>query len=167
MKPADDPLRLEPDHLLVLAMIVIGLTASVQAIVLLSNSSFVLRALGVSTLIIYLAAAICYMLMPWIEAHLDEYTAHLRGTRWALLAFCFWIGSEETAHASHSYDTPEVVSALAGLFVHNSDVAVHIGRIITVVATLLMIELLAHLQIHGVVLFRHAQKAKRRHHVDH
>lgn len=152
----EDPFRLKPEHQLYVSLIVLTLTAAVQATVLFSNSVFVLQTMGIPTLIVYAAAAICYIVMPWVVAHIDD-IKHARLTSVALLGFCFWIGAEEVVHASHQYETPEIAQAVAGTLWSPEHVKQG-AQILIVAITLVMVELLSHFQHHGIAMYRQAKR---------
>ena len=152
----EDPFRLKPEHQLYVALAVIIFTGAVQAIVLISNSLYVLQTLGTMLLIIYGAAAICYLLWDWVMVHIDD-IKHARLTKSLLLGFCFWIGAEEALHASHHYQTPEIAQAVASVFWSPEDITKG-AQVIVVALTLLMIEILSHFQRNGIVLYRSAKK---------
>lgn len=156
----EDPFKLSPQHSMAIGIAVIALTASVETFVLFSNSAFAYRMLGIGGLLVYASAAGCYILWPWFVAHLDEFK-NLHVIKMALLGFCLWVGAEETAHASHAYQTPEITEAIARVALP-MDWARAGANILIVTMILAMIEILNHLRYHGIVLYRTSQKKVRR-----
>lgn len=135
-----------------LGVIIVVATSSVQGVVLYNNASFTLSAFGWAFLIIYLAAATCYIVLPWIAATIEEF-AHVGGTRLALFTFCFWITFEEHLHASHTFHPPEGATAIASLFV-STDGAKYLANFLVVCALLGVVEFLHHLHHHGATLVK-------------
>lgn len=143
--------------------VIVTMTSIMQAVILFSNASYTFAAFGAAFFTIYLTAAICYIALPWVEPHLED-LAHVGRTRIALLAFCFWIGAEETWHSSAAYAAPEGLMRIAGTLT-GPETAKGIAILITVASVLAIIEFLSHLHRGGVCLMRRNYRhvAKRRH----
>lgn len=143
-----------------LGAVVVCATAIMQSVILFDNASFTLEAFGGAFLVVYISAAICYIVLPWIEDHIEEF-APVAHTRLALLAFCFWIGAEATFHTSAAYAAPEGVTKLAGIFV-GPETAKGIAILITIAFVLLVIEVLSRLHYHGADLMKKNYRAVKR-----
>jgi hypothetical protein len=137
-------------------LLIVILTASVQSVILFNNAVYTLNAFGAAFLVIYLAAASCYIALPWIGEMIDE-VAHSGVTRLSLLVFCFWVTLEEHVHASHEFKSPEGITSFWALF-FEQETAKGIAVFIVVSALLAIVEVLFHLQHHGAHLTRNAYR---------
>ena len=137
---------------------IVIVTTLAQGTILLNNTAFTMQAFGWAFTTIFLAAAACYIAMPWIADHIDD-IAHSGVTRAMLFAFCFWVTFEEHVHASHGFKSPEGVTAIASIFVPESDARL-IATILAVGALLAIVEALHHLHCHGAWLIKSSLKSK-------
>lgn len=146
-----------------LGAVITAVTAIMQGVILFDNANYTLAAFGGAFLVVYVAAAMCYIVLPWIEDHIEEF-APVAHTKWALLAFCFWIGAEATFHASSAYAAPEGITKLAGLLT-GPETAKGIAILVTIGFVLLVIEVLSRLHYHGADLmkknYRYVRRTKR------
>jgi MFS-type transporter involved in bile tolerance (Atg22 family) len=129
---------------------VVTITAIVQMATLFSNANYTLEAFGKLLLIIYLAAAACYIMLPWVEDYLEEHTHVIR---YVLLAFCAWIGTEEFLHQAHAFQAPDGAMALATLFMERDHARSLVITVIAIVGVI-MVEVLWHIHSKGAKLVR-------------
>lgn len=130
-----------------LGAVIVFVTAVMQAVLLFKNANFTLHTFGTAFLIIYLAAATCYIVLPWLEELIDEF-AHMTLTRWVLLGFCFWIGAEEMFDQAKAFHAPDGIVKAASLFT-TPEAARDIAILISAFAALAVIEVLWHVHQHG------------------
>lgn len=143
-----------------LCHVLVAVTIIAQSVILFNNAVYTLESFGWAFLVIYSSAAVCYMVLPWIAAHSDEFD-HIHWTRVALLAFCFWVTVEEHVHAARDFHAPDGLKTIASVFVSDKTAEL-VALVITVTAILGVMEFLSHLQHHGILLIKHAADTERR-----
>ena len=126
-----------------LALGLFAIAAMVQGTILFNVSGFTLTNYGWSVSIIYLAAAVSIIILPWVAEHLDE-IVHIKAVRMGLMAFCAWLTFEEHLHAAEHYTAPEGVEKLASLWVSH-DIAVLISKGLLVIAIFIVVEVFSHI----------------------
>jgi hypothetical protein len=147
---------LSPHAQLYIGLLIVAATTLGQAVILFNNASFALHNFGWAFLMIYLSAATCYIVLPWVSHHIEDF-AHLGLTKATLLGFCFWLTFEEHVHAAQGFKAPEGLAAIASM-VLNHDSAKLISLGLVVAALLAVVEVLYHFQSHGVTIVREARK---------
>jgi hypothetical protein len=146
----------DPHDRLKIGIFIVAVTATVQGVILFGNSTYALHTFGAPFLIIYLAAASCYIAWPWIGDFVDDF-AHSGAIRVGLFAFCLWITFEEHVHAAQHFKAPEGLTGFWSFFFeHDSAKLISLG--IIVAALLGVVELMHHLQHHGASLIKGAHK---------
>lgn len=143
-----------------LGAVIVAITALMQSVILFDNAKYTMASFGGAFLVVYISAAVCYITLPWIEDHIEEFAPVAR-TRLALLAFCFWIGAEATFHTSAAYAAPEGVTKLAGFFT-GPETAKGIAILVAIAFVVMMIEVLSRLHYHGADLMKKNYRAVRR-----
>lgn len=133
-----------------LGAVIVLVTTLMQAVLLFKNASFTLHAFGMAFLVIYLAAVTCYIILPWLEDYIEEFT-HMALTRWSLLGFCFWIGTEEMLEQAQAFHAPDGLTKAASL-ITTPEAAKDIAILLAAFAALVVIEVLWHLHLHGARL---------------
>jgi hypothetical protein len=138
--------KLDPKTAYWLGAVIVAAGTTVNGTVLLGNSTFVYEEFGFSFAVTYVAAAICYTILPWIRYYLE---CPVQWTKAVLLGFIFWVSCEETSQASVHFDPQMTTSALS--FAAQS--AAHsVAVALSAAAVLVVIEFIGHLHYHALVM---------------
>jgi hypothetical protein len=135
-----------------LGVAIVSVTAIMQGVVLFHNAGFTMHSFGTVILTVYLTAASCYILLPWVEPYLADH--HTAATRLVLLAFCVWIGLEELLQQAQAstFQAPEGVMLIANLASSTPSGARAVAAGIITTAVVVVIEVLWHLHGNGATL---------------
>jgi hypothetical protein len=146
----DEQALLSVETVSYLAAIVVLIATFVQGVILLGNAEFAYTQFGFTFLVLYVSSSSCYIVLPWIRHHLEDF-ASVRWIKCSFLSFAFWVGAEEHLHQSVAFHAPDGLTAVASMFMPEVSAA-HVATMIVVIAMLVIIEMMQHLQHHGTVL---------------
>ncbi len=136
--------NLNPHVEMAIAVTILLLSASAQAVITFSNTTYVSHNFGLIMVLAYLSATVVVLLRPLILPYIEEEIKHHKVFHTALLAFIAWITVEENAHAAHSWQTPEAATSLAtALLGHETGKQVVMVALVAV--SYVVMEFLSHL----------------------
>jgi len=144
----EDPLDLERRSILLIGIVIVVLSTAAQLTVFFNNTGYTIQYFGTGVAIIYIAAAISYVLLPWVAVHMPDFT-DLRWVKVGLLAFCSWITLEEHLHAAEHFKTPEGLNLITSSFLPEGS-GRQVMTLIIVISIFIAVEFINKLQHHGI-----------------